>query len=53
MAETRPILRSTERKAERLDNLERRGVLVRPEVPKGAAQAGGAPRRRAQAVSSR
>lgn len=34
MAETRPIQRSTERLAERLDNLERRGVLVRPEVPR-------------------
>ena len=34
MAETRPIQRSTERIAERLDNLERRGVSVRPEVPR-------------------
>ena len=34
MAETRPIQRSTERIAERLDDLERRGVLVRPEVPR-------------------
>ena len=34
MAETCPIQRSTERKAERLDDLERRGILVRPEVPR-------------------
>ena len=34
MAETRPIQRCTERIAERLDNLERRGVLVRPELPR-------------------
>ena len=53
MAETRPIQRSTERIAERLDNLERRGVLVRPERPEGAAQAGGVPRRRVRAVPGR
>ena len=34
MVEIRPIQRNTERIAERLDNLERRGVLVRPEVPR-------------------